>query len=514
MNEGPMLPPPVERYLRVLFMQRTQPLLLSFDADWSLRAVQGDAAHFGIDVDHPDRGLKQLQDLFTGLPPHEDMDIAFVELSGGRSAHIHRIADGDGFHVLLLDADDAHARQRAQQQLGNEAVLAGHAKSKAIGRLQDIRSELERQRAALEEADALKNALIATLGHEFRTPLTSIFGYAKLLDRRFGVNGTAAALDGAAPALNAIRRNAIHLYLLAQNLLQYGRGDSAVLLNPVRIDLDTLAGDLDLMFRTLAEDGKIALSVRVKRDDTAAPVFDDLCLRQILANLLSNAVRYTERGEIVMELHWRDGRLRIDVRDSGIGIAPEFHQSIFKPFNRVGRNSSKGAGLGLAAVRSLVEQMHGELRLDSQLGQGTRVVVELPSQESAAMDEQSAQCFNDCDVLVVDDDPDIAHLLEAVLLDLGSRVRIAENATDAIEAALKQPPDLLLIDVELPGLSGNAAVFQLRSHGYRGRIVTLSAGSTQQAHDAALRAGADHYMTKPLDIEQLISVMQRAVGSH
>ncbi len=139
-----------------------------------------------------------------------DHDLPFVELSSGRSAHIHLIADGDGFHVLLLDAEDSRIRQRLQQQLGNEAVLAGHEKTKAISRLREIRSELERQRATLEEANALKNALIATLSHEFRTPLTSIFGYLHLLDRRGG--------DGAhAPkALSAIRRNATYLFTLAE----------------------------------------------------------------------------------------------------------------------------------------------------------------------------------------------------------------------------------------------------------------------------------------------------------
>jgi len=507
MSAEPALPSSVETYLRTFFLQRTRPLLLSFGPDWTLRDVQGDASLFGIDIDAADGGTRELQDLFIGLPLNGDHDLPFVELSSGRSAHIHLIADGAGFHLLLLDAEDSRSRQRMQQQLGNEAVLAGHEKNKAISRLREIRSELERQRATLEEANALKNALIATLSHEFRTPLTSIFGYLHLLDRRGG--------DGrhALQALTAIRRNATYLFTLAENLLEYGRGESGALLCAVAVDLRALGHDIEEMIRPLAEDKGLEFSVRVDADDAAPAWFDEVRLRQIVINLLSNAVRYTTRGEIGATLTWRDGRLHVEVRDTGIGISPEFQASVFKPFNRGGQSGSKGAGLGLSIVRRLVEQMHGTMTLDSQAGSGTRFVIDLPPLEPVAAVAPSrgnaALWVNDREVLVVDDDPDIAQLLEALLLDLGFRVRIVTNAAAAIAEAQRLPPDVLLIDVEMPGLSGNAAVYQLRSHGYRGRIVTLSATSTVEARDASLRAGADHYLTKPLNVEQFVSVMQR-----
>lgn len=478
MSETSVLPAPVEAYLRGTLMRRAHPLLLSFDADWRLRDVRGDAAFYGLEGE---RGLRELQDLFIGLPLDGPHDIPFVEFSAGRSAHVHLIPDAAGFHVLLLDADEERERQRTQQQLGHDAVLAGHEKSKAIGRLTEIRNELERQRASLEEANALKNALIATLSHEFRTPLTSIFGYLHLLERR--LDGSA----NAAQALQAVRRNATYLFTLAENLLEYGRGESgATLLSPVEVDLALLARDLDAMFRPLAEDKGVAFRVDLVVEETAPPVFDEVRLRQIVVNLLSNAVRYTARGEIACELVWRAGRLHVEVADTGIGISAEFRDSVFKPFNRGGQSGSKGAGLGLSIVRRLIEQMHGELKLESELGRGTRFRVELPPlarTEPAKPAATPAAAFRrGVSALVVDDDPDIAQLLE-----------------------------VLLIDVEMPGLSGNAAVFQLRSHGYRGRIVTLSATSTGDARDASLRAGADHYLTKPLNLDQFVGVMQRAL---
>jgi two-component system, sensor histidine kinase len=116
-------------------------------------------------------------------------------------------------------------------------------------------------------------------------------------------------------------------------------------------------------------------------------------------------------------------------------------------------------------------------------------------------------------VLVADDDADIAHLLETLLVDLGFRVRVVGDAQSAVLEAMAGRPDVLLIDVELSGLSGNAAVYKLRSRGYKGRIVTLSATATGDAREAALRAGADHYLTKPLNVEQFVHVMQQAASA-
>jgi signal transduction histidine kinase/ActR/RegA family two-component response regulator len=505
------LPTAVEDYLRSTLIDCAHPLLLSFNANWELRDLQGDAAFYGIDLGDHARGARELQDLFIGLPLDDSQDIPFVELASGRCAHVHLVADGAVLHVLLLDAEREHGRRRAQQQMGNEALLASHQKSKAIGKLREIRSELERQRARLEEADALKNALIATLSHDFRTPLTSIFGYLHLLEHHVGDD------TNSPQAVQAIRRNATYLFTLAENLLEYGRGESAAaLLIPVEVDLAALAADIDAMFRPLAEDKDLAFHVDLALDDATAPLFDDTRLRQVVINLLSNAVRYTTSGEIALCIEWRAGVLRIRVRDSGIGISSEYRDSVFKPFNRGGQAGSKGAGLGLSIVQRLVTQMHGSLELDSKPGQGSCFSIELPSLGRAAQtsSEHNAAASPGVgrSVLVVDDDPDIAQLLEVLLTEAGFRVQVVGSAAAALAEAPRVLPDVLLIDVELPDLSGNAVVFQLRARGYGGRIVTLSATATTDARDASLRAGADFYLTKPLNIDQFVNVMQRAVS--
>lgn len=496
---------------RFLF-ERAQPLMIEFDTEWHWVNVHGDPTRFGFDPNDAANGTRQLQELFLGMALDEAIDLPFVQMPNGRSAHVHLLVNDSGFQVLLLDAQAEHDRQQAQQQTGNEATLIGYQKGKAIAQLRQIRTELESQRTRLQEANALKNALIATLSHDFRTPLTSIFGYLHLLEAQTGSPETANSL-------RALRRNANYLFTLAENLLEYARADNrSSLLAPQALDLPALVEDLDAMFRPLAVERGLEFAITVEVPADIVPILDELRLRQILVNLLSNAVRYTAKGSVLVRFGWKDSALSIDVRDTGMGIAEEFHEKVFVAFNRTAQAPGSGAGLGLSIVKRLVGQMHGVLDFQSRPGEGTRFRIALPNFE--AVPEQAGDSMPPGQevaagsrvrrVLVVDDDPDIAHLLEVLLSEFGFRVSIVSDATAAVERALGDRPDILLVDVELPGLSGNTAVFRLRSQGYRGHIVTLSATPTEEARKVALNAGADQYLTKPINIEEFARVMQRA----
>ncbi len=182
MNDA--LPHLVEMYLGNLPRDQARPLVPDFDHDWQLREVHGDTEHFGIDTTQPENSIAMLQDLFIGMPIDERADVPFVELGNGQRAHVYLIPDNKILHQLLLDASEEFQRQQAVQQAGNEAALANHNKTRAIDSLRRIRAQLERQQARLEEATALKSALIATLSHDFRTPLTAIFGRLHLLEQQ------------------------------------------------------------------------------------------------------------------------------------------------------------------------------------------------------------------------------------------------------------------------------------------------------------------------------------------
>ncbi len=204
--------------------------------------------------------------------------------------------------------------------------------------------------------------------------------------------------------------------------------------------------------------------------------------------------------------------------DSGIGIPAKFHERIFQPFNHDAYYGSKGAGLGLSIVKRLVQQMHGELHLDSEVGRGTHFHVSLPSLTTVppAMlhaDTSTQHRQRGLRALIVDDDPDVAELLAALLEDFGFVVTVANQLEPDLAQIFREAPDLLLMDIELPGISGNDAVQRLRTQGYAGRIVTLSANATQRARQVAIAAGSDDFLTKPLNVEQFSRTIERVVAT-
>lgn len=507
-----LFPAVVDRYLRHALVDRTHPVVLTLDRDWNLQHIRGDAAHWGFEAHSDAEYLQLIRDLFVGIDTNVEQDLLYVELADGHVAHVHLVPDAPHIQVILLDARDDRERQRSSQQLGNEAELAGQEKSRAISRLKQVSSELERQRARLEEANALKNAFIATLSHEFRTPLTSIFGYLHLLERRLA--GDASTQH----SLRAIRRGATHLFGLAENLLEYGRSESGrSRLHPTRVDARQLAEDLRTMFVPLAHEEGLALEI----DCESVPlplIHDEVRVRQILINLISNAIRYTPRGSVKVSIRWDGSALSLSVVDSGIGIPAELKPVVFQPFNAGAQQGSKGAGLGLSIVKRLVDQMHGTIQLDSTPGEGSRFLVVLPPLGSAGSElvREVAQ-VEDPDswliggtALVVDDDDDIRELVRTLLADMGFKVHGAADASSAFDLAMKLRPDVAIVDVQMPGLSGNATVYRLRANGYKGRIISLSAEDAVEARQAALSAGSDQYLTKPINIESFVRAVRTA----
>ena len=505
------VPARVETYLRELFWQRVHPLLLTFDAGWHLRDIHGDAAHYGIDSADPAQGTQLLRDLFIGMPLDEPQDVPFVELDNGRSAHLHLIPDGESFHVLLLDAETERERRRVQQQLGHEEALKSQAKTKAIGQLKQIRTELERQHARLEEAHALKNALIATMSHEFRTPLTSIFGYLQLIDRRAKEEPTIC------DALHAVRRNATYLFTLAENLLEYGRSESSVaLLNPTPIDLAALARDLEAMFRPLAEEKGLEFHVTLKLDDATEPVFDEVRLRQILLNLLSNAVRYTRRGEITADLVWRGQTFSADITDTGIGIAAAQLPSIFEMFGQVQSaldRSQGGLGIGLSLSKRLVEMHGGRISAHSAgIGHGCELVVRLPLAVSSSADAPAAarSVARPADgsarrIVVADDLRDSADTLAAVLRSRGHEVHVAYDGEAALRLAEELRPDVVLLDLGMPAPNGFDVCRRIRAEPWGGamRVIAQTGWGQLEERQRTRDAGFDQHVVKPIDIAAL-----------
>ena len=494
------------RYL----IDRAHPLVLSLDRDRAVREVHGDVTHYGYPEGDFSELLELLANLLVGADDRQSAVWPLVDIGRGHHAAILWIPDQPFDHLAVTDADTCSAELAERQQAANELALAGIEKSRTIRELKKVRAELEARSQALAETQKFQKRLIDTLSHDLRTPLTSISGYAALLEPHLT---SSTALHR---ALGAIQRNAVYLKSLAENLLQLGSaGQIELPLQRRPFALDQLASDVETVIRPMAHGKGLSLSVQSDCSCERLPYYDDLKLQQILINLMSNAVRYTQRGRVQATLDFDGTRLQLVVSDTGVGIAPEYQKRIFEPLNRGAQQGCEGAGLGLSIVNQLVEQMGGSIELESAVGVGTRILVSLPEAvadggrgpASSLGDDPPLVLHNDR-VLIVDDDPDICELLLWSLRDIGYQPEIVSDPGKALARAAAIQPGLLLIDVDLGLRSGLALTQELRLQDFRGAVVVFSGAVDTRTRRAAERAGANAFLAKPLDLPRLLAWMR------
>ncbi|MBO9576606.1 MAG: response regulator [Sphingobium sp.] len=395
-----------------------------------------------------------------------------------------------------------------------EADLNG--KNEAMETHSEAEAELRRARDVAEAANAAKTRYLAAVSHEIRAPLNAIFGYAQLLER-----------DGAIPPVEAgqvIRRSAEHLTDLVEGLLEISHIESGVL--KLRSDVVPLPLFLDHvvdMFRMQAEAKGLAFDYVVKGRLPRLVRTDQKRLRQILINLLSNAIKYTQAGSVALSVSYRNQVADFDVTDTGIGIAPDDIERIFEPFERgssPGANAQPGIGLGLAITRLLARVLGGEIFVRSAPGEGSsfKLRLFLPEPNSARTSDPDVSWVTGYagprkTVLVIDDDLSQASVMTGLLRPLGFQVFTASQATEGLALAGLCSPDIVLLDVQMPGLSGWQVADRLRAkHGDAFPIVMVSASVQEYRAGGDGTASHDVFVTKPVNLEALLDVIGRLLG--
>ncbi len=491
------------RYL----IDRAHPLVLSLDRARGVREVHGDGTHYGYPAGDFSELLDLVGNLLVGADERQPLVWPLVDIGRGHHAAVLWIPDEPFDHLALTDADTCSAELAERQQAANELALAGIEKSRTIRELKKTRAELEARSQALVDTQRFQKRLIDTLSHDIRTPLTSISGYAALLEPHLASN---TALQR---ALGAIQRNAIYLKSLAENLLQLASaGQVDVLLQRRPFVLEQLAADVEAVIRPMAHGKGLELSVQALSSVERMPYYDDLKLQQILINLMSNAVRYTQEGRVEASLSFDGNQLQIHVTDTGIGIAPEYHERIFEPLNRGAQQGCEGAGLGLSIVSQLVAQMGGDIQLESAVGVGTRLTIALPeaiadsgNAPTSTLGDDPPLTLANNRVLIVDDDPDICNLLLWSLRDIGYQPEILGDPAKALARVAEDQPGLVLIDVDLGTRSGLTLAQELRLQRFAGAVVVFSGAADTRTRRAAEKAGADAFLPKPLDLRRLLA---------
>lgn len=383
--------------------------------------------------------------------------------------------------------------------------------------------ETDRLRAALAAAEAANEAktrFLASAAHEIRAPLNAIYGYAQLLER--------GGADDPLGAARVIRRSAEHLANLVEGLLDIAQVEAGALrLEREAIRFRAFLDQLIAMLALQAQAKGITLALQCT---TSLPEFvhaDARRLRQVLINLITNAIKFTDRGGVRLEVAYRNELATFSVIDTGIGIAPEDQQRIFAPFERargIGAERA-GAGLGLAITRALVQMMGGEITLESTPGVGTRFAVRLmlsqpltpPADPPLEPDAVTGYRGRERWVLVVDDDPAQLALLRSLLAPLGFQVRTASDSETALALAAAVQPDLVLCDLALGRESGRELAAELRRrHGAAIRIVMLSgeagAAASGTASPESGLAPIDAFIAKPFVFARLLDVIAAELG--
>ncbi|MEL7451101.1 MAG: response regulator, partial [Pseudomonadota bacterium] len=277
--------------------------------------------------------------------------------------------------------------------------------------------------------------------------------------------------------------------------------------------------DLAAILAPLAAEKGLSFAAFVASAVPEEVVMDDMRLRQILLNLLGNAVKFTETGFVHLDVDWRDGMLEAVVEDSGPGIGEADAVRIFEAYERAGEDTRKsGAGLGLSITQRLVELLGGSIRLDPRPGSGSRFLLSLPAARAVGErpavrpDTPPADGLLDRPsprVLVAEDNEDIIVLVRMMLSRAGYDIMLATNGEQAVQLALDEAPDVILMDVNMPKLDGLSATRKLRERGFEPPVIALTASSDAQHRRRALAAGCDDYITKPLQMPELISALER-----
>jgi signal transduction histidine kinase/CheY-like chemotaxis protein/HPt (histidine-containing phosphotransfer) domain-containing protein len=392
-----------------------------------------------------------------------------------------------------------------------------HLRQELSIKLRELAAEKERA----ESLSRARAAFLAAMSHEFRTPMNAVIGLSDLL------LDAPLAPDHRAH-VRTISDSARALLGLLEDILDFAKIDAQKLtLSPAPFDLPALAASVAAMLRPAAAARSVELAVELAPDVPAHLRGDDARLRQVLVNLVSNAVKFTERGSVTLRVAARplgegDHEIAFRVEDTGIGMAPEVLSRIFRPFEQADAGSTRrhgGTGLGLAISKQIVAAMGGDIQVESEPGRGSvfsftlRLAAAAPPERASAEPPAAPRVERPpLAILVVDDHVINREVARTKLARLGYAVDLAPGGAEALEAVARREYDVVFMDLHMPGMSGVEVTARLGEAlaGRRApRVVAMTASVFDEDREACRRAGMVEFIGKPIDLAQLDAVLGR-----
>ena len=389
-------------------------------------------------------------------------------------------------------------------------------------------------RRAMEDAEAAnrtKSEFLANMSHEIRTPLNSILGFAELLVRNADEGDERTRRDYA----DTIRTSAGHLLELINNVLDLSKVEAGKMqIEHARFSPHQTIAEVISLLRVRAAEKGVVLNYRWDSPIPEAIATDPHRVRQLLINLVGNAIKFTEQGSVMVVAHAeRDAQgsfLTLEVRDTGIGIERSKLDAIFQPFVQADSSMTRrygGTGLGLAICKSIASALGGQLAVDSEVGKGTVFKIRIPIGDLRQVrmfeappeavigdyvDRPSSVNLQGVRVLLADDGETNRKLLQVFLARHGADILTVENGEMACQLAQSQEFDVILMDMQMPQMDGYAATRKLRASGYQKPIIALTAHAMKGDREKCTFAGCSGYLSKPVNVDELVREVEAAVG--
>jgi Amt family ammonium transporter len=425
----------------------------------------------------------------------------------------------------------ARSLEERERRLQEQAQHMEHLEREVAKRSADLREALEKANAASQA----KTEFLANMSHEIRTPMTAILGCTDLLIEESW--GRKEALRW----LEVIRRNGEHLLSIINDILDISKIEAGKMpIERISCCPIELIEDVEVLMRPRAVERNLAFEIHLATPVPQTITSDPTRVRQILVNLISNAIKFTPKGGITVTLSLiepaapnHEPLLKFEVADTGIGIEPHQAQRLFKPFSQADTSTTRkfgGTGLGLAISKRLAEALNGSLTLQSAPGKGSTFCVTIatgpidgvpritgrspkslpePIETPPPPPTRGTPPLADTRILLAEDGKDNQTLISTLLKKAGAQVDIAENGRIACEVAMQAlrqgcPFDLIFMDMQMPELDGCSATSRLRQEGYRGPIVALTANVMSSDRAKCLEAGCDDFVPKPINVKSLL----------
>jgi signal transduction histidine kinase/CheY-like chemotaxis protein len=446
--------------------------------------------------------------------------------------------------VLLLSlalADRINIFKTEKEKAQTEALNASQENERLIReqatvlekQVAERTRELEIAREKAESANQAKSTFLANMSHELRSPLNAILGFAQIMTR----SRKLAPEDQ--ENLGIISRSGEHLLTLINQVLDLSKIEAnRTTLNESHFDLYRLLDDIEDMFRLKADDKSLQLIFDREPKVPQYLLADELKLRQVLINLLNNALKFTEEGGVFVQIRKirnpeppvnlvsKRPSLQFEIEDTGPGIAPNELDKLFEAFvqTRTGKQASEGTGLGLAISRQFVQLMGGDMTVSSEVGRGTTFKFSLQYQLAEATDIQKPKSAKPVvalepnqpryRILIVDDKWTNRQLLIKLLNPLGFELREAENGQQAVEIWESWQPHLIWMDMRMPVMDGYQATQLIKAHlkGQATAIIALTASVLEEERAVVLDAGCDDFLRKPFKEADIFELMHKHIG--